>query len=63
MASGAVCLVGVRVIAEAGVGLVSVGALTRSAPALDLAVLLATDLVWWRGWWLSACVSGWAGAA
>jgi len=39
-ASGGVTLEGVRAIAETGVGFVSVGALTHSAPALDVSLLL-----------------------
>ncbi|MEV8530214.1 carboxylating nicotinate-nucleotide diphosphorylase [Streptomyces sp. NPDC052000] len=44
-ASGTVCLDSVRAIAETGVDLISVGALTHSAPALDLTMLLTTDPV------------------
>jgi nicotinate-nucleotide pyrophosphorylase (carboxylating) len=39
-ASGGVTLANVRAIAEAGADLISVGALTHSAPALDLSLLL-----------------------
>jgi nicotinate-nucleotide pyrophosphorylase (carboxylating) len=39
-ASGGVSLESVRAVAEAGVDLVSVGALTHSAPALDLSLLV-----------------------
>jgi nicotinate-nucleotide pyrophosphorylase (carboxylating) len=39
-ASGGVSLESVRAVAESGVDLVSVGALTHSAPALDLSLLL-----------------------
>jgi nicotinate-nucleotide pyrophosphorylase (carboxylating) len=39
-ASGGVALEGVRAVAETGVDFVSVGALTHSAPALDLSLLL-----------------------
>jgi nicotinate-nucleotide pyrophosphorylase (carboxylating) len=39
-ASGGVDLQGVREIAEAGVDLISVGALTHSAPRLDLSMLV-----------------------
>src|SRR5690606_20331208 len=39
-ASGGVTLATVRAIAEAGVDYVSVGALTHSAPALDLSLLI-----------------------
>lgn len=42
-ASGTVRLDSVRAIAETGVELISVGALTHSAPALDLTMLLTTD--------------------
>ena len=41
-ASGTVRLGSVRAIAETGVDLISVGALTHSAPALDLTMLLTT---------------------
>lgn len=41
-ASGSVRLDNVRAIAETGVDLISVGALTHSAPALDLTMLLTT---------------------
>ena len=41
-ASGTIRLDSVRAIAETGVDLISVGALTHSAPALDLTMLLAT---------------------
>ncbi|MEU5391441.1 hypothetical protein [Streptomyces tibetensis] len=41
-ASGTVRLDTVRAIAETGVDLISVGALTHSAPALDLTMLLTT---------------------
>jgi len=41
-ASGGVSLEGVRAIAETGVDLVSVGALTHSAPALDVSLELTT---------------------
>ncbi|MFH9007943.1 carboxylating nicotinate-nucleotide diphosphorylase [Streptomyces afghaniensis] len=44
-ASGTVRLDSVRAIAETGVDLISVGALTHSAPALDLTMLLTTDSV------------------
>ncbi|MFE4870464.1 carboxylating nicotinate-nucleotide diphosphorylase [Streptomyces sp. NPDC056682] len=44
-ASGTVCLDSVRAIAETGVDLISVGALTHSAPALDLTMLLTTEPV------------------
>ncbi|MGW2846269.1 carboxylating nicotinate-nucleotide diphosphorylase [Streptomyces sp. NPDC001274] len=44
-ASGTVSLDSVRAIAETGVDLISVGALTHSAPALDLTMLLTTDPV------------------
>ncbi|MGW0190660.1 carboxylating nicotinate-nucleotide diphosphorylase [Streptomyces sp. NPDC003362] len=44
-ASGTVRLDSVRAIAETGVDLISVGALTYSAPALDLTMLLTTDPV------------------
>ncbi|MFC8231099.1 carboxylating nicotinate-nucleotide diphosphorylase [Streptomyces sp. NPDC057287] len=44
-ASGTVRLASVRAIAETGVDLISVGALTHSAPALDLTMLLTTDPV------------------
>jgi nicotinate-nucleotide pyrophosphorylase (carboxylating) len=37
-ASGGVTLATVRAIAETGVDLISVGALTHSAPALDIAL-------------------------
>ena len=40
-ASGGITLENVRVLAETGVDLISVGALTHSAPALDLSLLLA----------------------
>jgi nicotinate-nucleotide pyrophosphorylase (carboxylating) len=40
-ASGGVNLDTVRPIAECGVDLISVGALTHSAPALDLSLLVA----------------------
>ena len=39
-ASGGITLVNVREIAETGVDYVSVGALTHSAPALDLSMTL-----------------------
>jgi nicotinate-nucleotide pyrophosphorylase (carboxylating) len=39
-ASGGVTLGSVRAIAETGVDWISVGALTHSAPALDLSLLL-----------------------
>jgi nicotinate-nucleotide pyrophosphorylase (carboxylating) len=39
-ASGGVSLDTVRAIAETGVDFISVGALTHSAPALDLSLLL-----------------------
>jgi nicotinate-nucleotide pyrophosphorylase (carboxylating) len=42
-ASGGVSLETVRAIAEAGVDFVSVGALTHSAPALDLSLLIVQD--------------------
>ena len=42
-ASGGVNLDTVRAIAESGVDDISVGALTHSAPALDLSLLLDTD--------------------
>lgn len=41
--SGNVALDRVRAIAEAGVDLISIGALTHSAPALDLTMLITTD--------------------
>jgi nicotinate-nucleotide pyrophosphorylase (carboxylating) len=41
-ASGGVTLATVRAIAEAGPDLISVGALTHSAPSSDLAMDLAT---------------------
>ncbi|MQS10782.1 carboxylating nicotinate-nucleotide diphosphorylase [Streptomyces kaniharaensis] len=44
-ASGTVRLDGVHAIAETGVDLISVGALTHSAPALDLTMLLTTGPV------------------
>ncbi|MEI8412487.1 MULTISPECIES: carboxylating nicotinate-nucleotide diphosphorylase [unclassified Kribbella] len=44
-ASGTVRPDSVRAIAETGVDLISVGALTHSAPALDLTMLLTTDPV------------------
>jgi nicotinate-nucleotide pyrophosphorylase (carboxylating) len=44
-ASGTVRLDSVRAIAETGVDLISVGALTHSAPALDLTMLLTTGPV------------------
>ncbi|MFI8961074.1 carboxylating nicotinate-nucleotide diphosphorylase [Streptomyces sp. NPDC053493] len=44
-ASGTVRLDGVRAVAETGVDFISVGALTHSAPALDLTMLLTTDPV------------------
>ncbi|MHC5260823.1 carboxylating nicotinate-nucleotide diphosphorylase [Streptomyces sp. UC4497] len=44
-ASGTVRLDSVRAITETGVDLISVGALTHSAPALDLTMLLTTDPV------------------
>jgi nicotinate-nucleotide pyrophosphorylase (carboxylating) len=44
-ASGTVRPDSIRAIAETGVGLISVGALTHSAPALDLTMLLTTDSV------------------
>ena len=40
-ASGGITLENVRAVAETGVGFISVGALTHSAPALDLSLLLA----------------------
>jgi nicotinate-nucleotide pyrophosphorylase (carboxylating) len=40
-ASGGVTLDNVREVADAGVDFISVGALTHSAPALDLSLLLA----------------------
>jgi nicotinate-nucleotide pyrophosphorylase (carboxylating) len=40
-ASGGVTLAGLREIAETGIDFISVGALTHSAPALDLSLLLA----------------------
>ncbi|MET7381754.1 carboxylating nicotinate-nucleotide diphosphorylase [Streptomyces sp. NPDC005526] len=43
--SGTIRLGSVRAIAETGVDLISVGALTHSAPALDLTMLLTTDPV------------------
>ncbi|MCW6004637.1 carboxylating nicotinate-nucleotide diphosphorylase [Micromonospora sp. CPCC 205371] len=46
-ASGTVRLDSVRAIAETGVDLISVGALTHSAPALDLTMLLTTDAPAW----------------
>jgi nicotinate-nucleotide pyrophosphorylase (carboxylating) len=39
-ASGGITLANVRVVAETGVELISIGALTHSAPALDLSLLL-----------------------
>jgi nicotinate-nucleotide pyrophosphorylase (carboxylating) len=39
-ASGGVTLENVRAVAETGVGFISIGALTHSAPALDLSLLL-----------------------
>jgi nicotinate-nucleotide pyrophosphorylase (carboxylating) len=42
-ASGGITLASVRGVAEAGVDLISVGALTHSAPALDLSLLLVTE--------------------
>ena len=39
-ASGGVTLASVRAIAECGVDMISVGALTHSAPALDLSLLV-----------------------
>jgi nicotinate-nucleotide pyrophosphorylase (carboxylating) len=42
-ASGGVSLETVRAVAEAGVDYVSVGALTHSAPALDLSLLITDD--------------------
>ena len=39
-ASGGVTLGTIRAVAETGVGYVSVGALTHSAPALDVSLLL-----------------------
>lgn len=42
-ASGTVRLENVRAIAETGVDLISVGALTHSAPALDLTMMLTTE--------------------
>jgi nicotinate-nucleotide pyrophosphorylase (carboxylating) len=42
-ASGGITLAGVREVAEAGVDLISVGALTHSAPALDLSMTLEAE--------------------
>lgn len=42
-ASGNVILDRVRAIADAGVDLISIGALTHSAPALDLTMLITMD--------------------
>jgi nicotinate-nucleotide pyrophosphorylase (carboxylating) len=42
-ASGNVTLDRVRAIADAGVDLISIGALTHSAPALDLTMLITMD--------------------
>ena len=42
-ASGGVLLENVRAIAETGVDLISVGALTHSAPAIDLSMRLELD--------------------
>ncbi len=42
-ASGGITLENVRAVAEAGVELISVGALTHSAPALDLSMLIEPD--------------------
>jgi nicotinate-nucleotide pyrophosphorylase (carboxylating) len=42
-ASGNVSLSNIRAIAETGVDLISVGALTHSAPAADLSLLIAPD--------------------
>ena len=39
-ASGNVTLATIRAVAETGVDFISVGALTHSAPALDLSLLL-----------------------
>ena len=39
-ASGGVTLENVRTVAESGVGWISVGALTHSAPALDVSLML-----------------------
>jgi nicotinate-nucleotide pyrophosphorylase (carboxylating) len=39
-ASGGITLEGVRAVAETGVDYISVGALTHSAPALDVSLLL-----------------------
>jgi len=41
-ASGGITLEGVRAVAETGVDFISVGALTHSAPSLDLSLLLYT---------------------
>jgi nicotinate-nucleotide pyrophosphorylase (carboxylating) len=40
-ASGGITLDNVRAVAETGVGFISIGALTHSAPALDVSLLLA----------------------
>ena len=40
-ASGGITLANVRLVAETGVNSISVGALTHSAPALDLSLLLS----------------------
>ena len=40
-ASGGITLDNVREVADTGVDFISVGALTHSAPALDLSLLLA----------------------
>jgi nicotinate-nucleotide pyrophosphorylase (carboxylating) len=44
-ASGGITLANVAEIAATGVDFISVGALTHSAPALDLSMLLRTDRV------------------
>jgi nicotinate-nucleotide pyrophosphorylase (carboxylating) len=43
-ASGGITLHNVRAVAEAGVDLISVGALTHSAPALDLGLDFTLEL-------------------
>jgi nicotinate-nucleotide pyrophosphorylase (carboxylating) len=42
-ASGGITLDNVAEVAATGVDFISIGALTHSAPALDLSMLLATD--------------------
>jgi nicotinate-nucleotide pyrophosphorylase (carboxylating) len=44
-ASGGVTLETVRAIAETGVDFISVGALTHSAPALDLSLLVESSIL------------------